>query len=139
MKVSLSVTAAEADEQMINHCVSKIDKQIYLRALFKKTQLLFASFDLIDDEDYDRIIVKVIERFYQYTCKRVGHKKLLISWKPDVMPKLTARDLVHAGYTDYDKFKIIFDRLRLAILEGHVNNETTQANLIWVKENFPLE
>lgn len=139
MKISLSVTAAEADEQMVNHCVSKIDKQIYLRALFKKTQLVFDSFDLIDDEDYDRIITKVIERFYQYTCKRVGHKKLLISWKPEVMPKLTARDLVHAGYTDYDKFKMIFDQLRLAILEGHVNNDTTQANLIWVKEKFPPE
>lgn len=139
MKLALSVTTAVADDLMIKYCVSKIDKQIHLRASFKKTQLVFNSFDLIDDEDYDRIITEVIERFNQYTCQRIGHKKLLISWKPEVMPKLTARDLVHAGYTDYDKFKLIFDQLRLAILEGHVNNDTTQANLIWVKEKFPLE
>jgi hypothetical protein len=136
-KIFLSTTASEAQLNMINFIYAKIHKQMGIRASFKKTSLRFAAFELIDDEDYDVIITAIIRRLDGCSVKRIGHKCIEISWKPDVMPKLTGRDLVHAGYTQYDQFKEIFDKLRLAILEKRVNNDTVQANLIWVKENFP--
>lgn len=136
-KISLSTSAEEADANMIQYLVNKIQKQIRLRASFKKTSLVFSAFDLIDDGDYDRLIGKVISLLGSgCVAKRVKFKCIEISWKPTVMPQLTARDLIHAGFTNYDDFGKIFDALRLAILEGRVNNDTVQANLIWVKEQF---
>lgn len=137
-KISLSVTAEEANANMINYLVNKIQKQVRLRALFKKTSLVFEAFELIDDADYEQIIGRVIPLIQGCIVKRVKHKCLEISWKPAVMPQLTARDLIHAGFTNYDEFGKIFDALRLAILEGRVNNDTVQANLIWVKEQYGL-
>lgn len=65
-----------------------------------------------------------------------------ISWRPSEskVPRLTSRDLIQAGYNPAHGtlFKDILQGLRTAILKEEVSNDTLQANLIWVKENFPL-
>jgi hypothetical protein len=68
----------------------------------------------------------------------------IIYWKPlpteSKVPRLTSRDLIQAGYNPAQGslFSDILQGLRTAILKGEVSNDTLQANLLWVKEKFPI-
>jgi len=66
-----------------------------------------------------------------------------VSWKPlpneMIIPLLSARDLVSMGYdpSEGDLFRRILNALRKAIAAEEVGNELIQAQIVWVKRNFP--
>ena len=73
-----------------------------------------------------------------------GNETIEICWKPpshDIrIPRVTARDLIQAGYDPADQalFGRILKGLREALGNGQVSSESVTAQLYWIKENYLL-
>lgn len=147
---SCHVSHEESLNQMAQSLYEKIMKKMNILALWGYSDFTFEPnelklFKYIHTDLHETIKERLCKLFTEKAfIVKIGSKEWTIFWKPtpneSKVPRLTSRDLIQAGYNPAQGtlFKDILEGLRGAILRDEVSNDTLQANLLWVKEKFPL-
>ena len=145
---SCHVTHEESLNQMAISLFEKIHKTMKTLARwgYSEMKLNFLEmklFNYIHPDLHEQVRDRLVKVFHERSFT-VNTKDWIVYWKPlpneSKVPRLTSRDFIQAGYNPAQGslFNDILQGLRTAILKGEVSNDTLQANLLWVKEKFPL-
>jgi hypothetical protein len=145
------VSHEESLDQMARSLYEKLMKKINTLASWGYSEFTFepgelSLFKYIHIDLHETVKTRLYKLFTEKSLAvKMDEEVWTVFWKPtpseSKVPRLTSRDLIQAGYNPAQGalFKEILEGLRGAILRNEVSNDTLQANLIWVKERFPIK
>lgn len=132
-----NISHREAQENRAHTIYRKLVKRMRQAALYGESDLEVGTINCDDDESImDHLNILLAKEGLYIDNGR-------ISWKPspseEVIPKLTGRELIQAGYNpaDGDLFARILRGLKEAIIRGEVKNDIIQGQIVWVNKHFP--